>query len=107
MRSEPRTTTAGRWEPRRVRLTGFVVDGAAGRRYLTRMVITCCAADAGPVKVGLSGAVPAGLKSDTWLEVTGVYTPTVVRDEVNGGLIPYLAVQETREIVAPTARYES
>jgi uncharacterized repeat protein (TIGR03943 family) len=92
---------------RRVRLTGFVVDGAGGRRYLARIFISCCAADAGPVKVGLDGTLPAGTKPDTWLSVTGVYAPAVVRDEVNGGLIPYLKVLDAHEIVAPAERYES
>jgi len=92
---------------RQVRLTGFVLNGAGGRRYLARMIVTCCAADASPVKVGLAGQVPAGLTPDTWLEVTGRYTPRSGKDEINGGIIPYLEVTQARPVPAPAAQYES
>src|SRR5439155_12237358 len=40
---------------RRVTITGFVAAGPDGVTYLIRMVLSCCAADAQPVKVALSG----------------------------------------------------
>jgi len=31
---------------------------------LARIILTCCAADARPIKIGLSGDIPAGVKAD-------------------------------------------
>jgi uncharacterized repeat protein (TIGR03943 family) len=70
---------------RDVTLTGFVVH-RAGATELARLVITCCAADARPMVVRLTGA--PDLPSGTWLRVRArphpgsatpadSYTPTV------------------------------
>jgi uncharacterized repeat protein (TIGR03943 family) len=91
---------------RRVRLTGFVSPRPGGGVYLTRMILTCCAADGRPVKVGLSGTVPAGLPADTWIEVTGRYDPRVDKDRANDESIPYLAAEALREVTQPTQPYE-
>jgi uncharacterized repeat protein (TIGR03943 family) len=91
---------------RTVTMSGFIVaDG--DRRYLTRMIITCCAADARPVKVGLTGAVPPGTAADTWLEVTGTYTAQTDPDPIDGEPIPYITVTAARPIPAPKQPYES
>jgi uncharacterized membrane protein YcgQ (UPF0703/DUF1980 family) len=71
------------------------------------MILTCCAADARPVKVGLTGDVPTGLKPDTWLDVTGTYTRKSVKDAINGETIPYLDVSDYQQIPAPNEQYES
>jgi uncharacterized repeat protein (TIGR03943 family) len=92
---------------RRVTIAGFVTVGPHGTPYLTRMILNCCAADAQPVKVGLSGPLPTATQPDTWLEVTGVYTGRQVRDEVNGGPIPFIEVSRAQRIPAPANRYES
>jgi uncharacterized membrane protein YcgQ (UPF0703/DUF1980 family) len=44
--------------------------------YVTRMQLSCCAADGRPVKVLAlgAGAAPAPA-SDTWVEVVGTYAP--------------------------------
>jgi uncharacterized repeat protein (TIGR03943 family) len=91
---------------RHITLSGFVSPGDAGRWYLTRMVITCCAADAQPIKVGLSGTVPTGLSANQWLEVTGSYTDQRDLDPVNQQAIPYLTVESSRPIPAPARQYE-
>ncbi|MEV4580379.1 TIGR03943 family protein [Nonomuraea jabiensis] len=58
----------------RVRLTGFVTLPRTGRRwYVTRMRISCCAADAFAMKVAVEGA-PAP-KENSWVEVTGTWIP--------------------------------
>ncbi|WP_324615808.1 TIGR03943 family putative permease subunit [Streptomyces sp. NRRL S-118] len=58
---------------RTVRLTGFVTPGDDGRWYLSRLLIQCCAADAGVMKVEVFGMrAPA---ADTWVTVTGVWRP--------------------------------
>jgi uncharacterized repeat protein (TIGR03943 family) len=92
---------------RRVTLSGFLVAGGDGRHYLARMVITCCAADARPVKVGLAGDVPSDVAADAWLEVTGTHTPRTDTDPVNGEPIPYLTVTTAKVIPAPKQQYES
>jgi uncharacterized repeat protein (TIGR03943 family) len=92
---------------RKVRVKGFVIKGADGQAYLARMILSCCAADARPVKVGLTGQVPADLKSDNWLEVTGRYTAKKVKDSINGETIPYLEVVDLQRVAAPSEQYES
>jgi uncharacterized repeat protein (TIGR03943 family) len=92
---------------RKVRLTGFVLKAPDGKPYLARMILTCCAADARPVKVGLAGDIPTGLKPDTWLDVTGSYTKKSVKDAINGETIPYLDVVDFQQVPAPNEQYES
>ncbi|PJM95662.1 TIGR03943 family putative permease subunit [Streptomyces sp. CB01373] len=61
-------------EGRTVRLTGFATSGKKGDGWtLTRIVISCCAADAQSVKVRIHGtpAPPA----DSWVAVTGTWHP--------------------------------
>jgi uncharacterized repeat protein (TIGR03943 family) len=92
---------------RTVQLTGFIIPGAGGHPYLARMVVGCCAADARPVKVGLTGDVPAGLKQEQWVQVTGTWLDQADHDAVNNELIPYVAVSALQEIAAPDLPYES
>ncbi|WP_406839988.1 TIGR03943 family putative permease subunit [Streptomyces sp. AHU1] len=91
---------------RQVRITGFVALDSAGAPYLVRMALNCCAADAQPVKVGLSGRIPPVLRPDTWLEVTGRYTARRTTDPVNGGVIPYLEVSTAKPVPAPHDPYD-
>lgn len=92
---------------RRIRMTGFVALDRRGAPYLTRMVLNCCAADAAPVKIGLSGQLPPTLQADTWLEVTGTYSGKRTADPVNRGVIPYFDVSTARPVKAPDDEYES
>ncbi|MEV4467057.1 TIGR03943 family protein [Micromonospora echinofusca] len=91
---------------RRVQLTGFVTTGPDGRPLLARMVLSCCAADGRPVKLGLTGAAPDGLADDTWIEVTGRYSDRIARDPVNDAEIPYLDVESWRQVPVPRQQYE-
>jgi uncharacterized repeat protein (TIGR03943 family) len=92
---------------RQVVMSGFIMAGPNGAPYLARMVLTCCAADARPIKIGLMGDVPGGLAPDTWLEVVGTYTDRQDKDPVNGEAIPYLQVTSSKTITAPANQYES
>jgi uncharacterized repeat protein (TIGR03943 family) len=92
---------------RHVRLTGFLSTGSRGTPLLTRMFLSCCAADAQPIKVGLAGSVPAGIKPDTWIQVVGTYTARQIKDDVNGRPIPFLQVDEVTRVPPPRERYES
>ncbi|WP_329141269.1 TIGR03943 family putative permease subunit [Streptomyces sp. NBC_00670] len=58
-------------EGRTVEMTGLVAPVAAGKWDLTRIIISCCAADAQSVKVRVHArtAPPA----DTWVTVTGTW----------------------------------
>jgi uncharacterized repeat protein (TIGR03943 family) len=59
---------------RTVRMTGFVTPAGGGDGwYLTRILLSCCAADAQSVKVRVYGVeAPA---ADTWVTVTGTWHP--------------------------------
>ncbi|WP_327345877.1 TIGR03943 family putative permease subunit [Streptomyces europaeiscabiei] len=72
---------------RTVRMTGFVTpdketsgedgdDGGAGTAawYLTRVIFSCCAADAQFVKVRVHGTPPP--PADTWVTLTGTWHPS-------------------------------
>jgi uncharacterized repeat protein (TIGR03943 family) len=91
---------------RRVTITGFLAFDENGEPLLTRMILNCCAADAQPVKVGLSGQTPPVLQPDSWLEVTGTYVDRRTADPINGGPIPFIEVSEARPVPAPPEEYE-
>jgi uncharacterized repeat protein (TIGR03943 family) len=97
------TSLAGR----HIVLSGFLVPDGSHGWYLTRMVITCCAADAQPIKAGISGALPAGLRQGDWVEVTGSYSSHVTKDPVNGEDIPFLRATDVKPIAAPQQQYVS
>ncbi|QOV42278.1 TIGR03943 family protein [Streptomyces chromofuscus] len=62
-------------EGRTVQMTGFVTPAGDGDGwYLTRLMLSCCAADAQSVKVRIHGvqAPPA----DTWVTLTGTWHPS-------------------------------
>ncbi|WEO96237.1 TIGR03943 family protein [Streptomyces sp. FXJ1.172] len=91
---------------RPVRVTGFLALDGSGAPYLVRMALNCCAADAQPVKIALTGQLPPVLRPDAWLEVTGTYTPRLSRDPVNNGPIPYLKVTSARPVPVPHDPYD-
>jgi uncharacterized repeat protein (TIGR03943 family) len=91
---------------RHLRLVGFITAGSGNRPVLTRIVLTCCAADGRPIKVGLSGNAPTGLPADTWVQIDGTYSAQVGNDPVNKAQIPYLQVTDWQEAAAPKQPYE-
>ncbi|WP_141206126.1 TIGR03943 family putative permease subunit [Streptomyces griseorubiginosus] len=91
---------------RPITITGFVALDHSGAPYLVRMALNCCAADAQPVKIGLTGQVPPVLKPDGWLQVTGTYTARRTKDAVNGGPIPYLRVTAAKPVPTPSDPYD-
>jgi uncharacterized repeat protein (TIGR03943 family) len=92
---------------RPITLTGFITFDVAGEPYLTRMILNCCAADALPVKVRLSGQLPPVLQPDAWLTVTGSYTDRQATDPINNGPIPFLNISRADPVPAPPDPYES
>ncbi|MGW0613497.1 TIGR03943 family putative permease subunit [Streptomyces sp. NPDC002788] len=91
---------------RELKITGFVALDRSGAPYLVRMGLNCCAADAQPVKIALTGDIPPVLRPDTWLEVTGHYTPRRTKDPVNDGPIPYVEVTSSRPVPTPHDPYD-
>lgn len=86
-----------------VRLTGFLVHDQ-GARYVARLVITCCAADATPMKVELAGGQADGLPDDQWVAVDGVLrTGSATQAD---GYTPTLNVVSVTTITAPADPYE-
>lgn len=89
---------------RRVKLVGFTSTGPNGERLLVRMILTCCAADGRPVKIGMRNAEQ--LPDDTWIEVVGSYVDETAEDGVNGGKIPFIDVEDTVQVAQPERPYE-
>ena len=94
-------------EDQPVRLTGLVVhdDDAPDGFLLTRFVVSCCAADAIPVQIGVvGGGRPV---QDSWVEVEGtlVPPPPIDRDATE---LPLLELEATslRPIDEPSNPYE-
>ncbi|MER7280771.1 TIGR03943 family protein [Dactylosporangium sp. NPDC000244] len=92
---------------RRIQLTGFVMRGPQDQWLLARMMVSCCAADARPVKVALDGELPDGLQDQQWVRVTGRYSGREVTDNVNGEAIPFISVSDVTLIAVPQEQYES
>jgi uncharacterized membrane protein YcgQ (UPF0703/DUF1980 family) len=67
-------------------------------------VITCCAADAIPMKVALAGGQTGGLANDQWIHADGV----LVRGSANevNEYLPTLSVTSVSAIVQPADPYE-
>jgi uncharacterized repeat protein (TIGR03943 family) len=91
---------------RPITLTGFITVDLDGRPYLTRMILNCCAADALPVKVRLSGQLPPVLQPDTWFAVTGTYTDRQATDPINDGPVPFLDISRADPVGSPADPYE-
>jgi uncharacterized repeat protein (TIGR03943 family) len=58
---------------RTVRMTGFVTQDTDGTWYVTRLYVTCCAADATTSKIETRGADAP--PTDEWVTVTGTWRP--------------------------------
>ncbi|MFD2419990.1 TIGR03943 family putative permease subunit [Amycolatopsis pigmentata] len=97
----------GSLDGRTVALTGFVSHHGASV-LLARMVITCCAADAFPVTVHLTGDAADAVAADpddTWLAVTGRVVPRTAT-RANDYTADF-TVATVRAVPAPRDPYES
>ncbi|XVV09213.1 TIGR03943 family putative permease subunit [Actinoplanes sp. CA-131856] len=92
-------------QDRDVRLTGFITTAPDGKPMLARIVLSCCAADGRPIKIGLSGRAPIDVPTDTWVAVTGAYTPEKGKDPVNNVDVAYLEVKTWEEVPEPKQPY--
>ncbi|MFF7868365.1 TIGR03943 family putative permease subunit [Streptomyces qaidamensis] len=88
---------------RTVRLTGFVTRDGDGTWYVTRLLVSCCAADATAAKAEVGGAQAPPV--DTWVTVTGTWHP-------EGGLgsdaawPPVIDARSVRQVPQPDSPYE-
>jgi uncharacterized repeat protein (TIGR03943 family) len=82
-----------------VELTGFVAETEQGGFELARYQIACCAADATPVVVRVTGVFGDIPPRDRWVTVTGVF-------QVGGDLVPRLAATTVLAIAPPNDPYE-
>jgi uncharacterized repeat protein (TIGR03943 family) len=91
---------------RNVQLTGFLSSGSDGRPMLTRIVLTCCAADGRPIKIGLNGTATIDAPASSWIQVVGVYSNQVGADPVNKAQVAYLTVKTWQQISEPKDPYD-
>ncbi|MER5517636.1 TIGR03943 family protein [Streptomyces sp. NPDC002763] len=90
---------------RTVRMTGFVTSGSdGGTWYLTRLMVTCCAADATTSKVEIRGE-DAPL-TDTWVTVTGTWHPKG-RLGSDAAWPPVLDAKSAHAVRQPSDPYET
>lgn len=90
---------------RTVRMTGFVTHGDDGTWYLTRLFVTCCAADATTSKVEVRGAVDGAPPVDAWVTVTGTWHPKG-RLGTDSAWPPVLDASAVRRVAQPADPYE-
>jgi uncharacterized repeat protein (TIGR03943 family) len=86
---------------RQVSTTGFVLRGSNGDFVLTRLVITCCAADARPINI----EVQSKLQPPTvggWVTVTGTYAGTSPTDAT----LPMIRASSFKAISQPSNPYD-
>ncbi|HJP73472.1 MAG TPA: TIGR03943 family protein [Pseudonocardiaceae bacterium] len=88
---------------RTVALTGFIVQ-VHGSTYVARLVITCCAADATPMKVELAGGQASALPDDQWIVADGILVPgsATAANEYT----PTLRLRAITQIAQPSDPYE-
>jgi uncharacterized repeat protein (TIGR03943 family) len=91
---------------RTVRMSGFITSGPDGRPMLARIVLTCCAADGRPIKIGLAGNTTVDAAPDTWVQIDGVYSSQVGKDPVNKADVAYVEVKSWQEITQPKQPYD-
>src|SRR5439155_14796817 len=92
---------------RRFALTGFVTTRPAGGYYVTRLVITCCAADAVAVRIAVTGGSAGSLARDTWIEVVGRYDGIDHSREGEIGPVATIRADSVRQVAAPREPYET
>ncbi|MBT2412392.1 TIGR03943 family protein [Streptomyces sp. ISL-12] len=91
---------------RTVRLTGFVTRDDDGTWYVTRLLVTCCAADATTSKVEVRGDAAADAPDDgAWVTVTGTWHPegTLGSEEA---WPPVVDAEQVRRVAQPANPYE-
>lgn len=89
---------------RRIRMVGFVSPRPTGGFYLTRIAVTCCAADARPIRITVRGAATA-YSADTWIAVTGTFDG--LDPATDDEQVPVIRAESVEPVPAPTDPYET
>jgi uncharacterized repeat protein (TIGR03943 family) len=91
------------FEGRKVRSVGLFVAEAGKAPKLVRWIMWCCAADAQPAAVELSGNTSGNWKDTQWLEVTGTaHFPSTL-----GHVVPQIEVDTITPTQEPDEPYLS
>jgi uncharacterized repeat protein (TIGR03943 family) len=90
---------------RTLEMSGFVTKGGDGHPMLARIVLTCCAADGRPIKIGLDGPVTVDAAANSWVQVIGVYSTQVGKDPVSKSDVAYVTVKSWQQIDEPKNPY--
>ncbi|WOX15739.1 TIGR03943 family putative permease subunit [Streptomyces sp. N50] len=91
---------------RTLRMTGFVTHGSGGTWYLTRLLVTCCAADATISKVEIRGdEVDGAPQTDSWVTVTGTWVPKG-KLGTDGAWPPILKATVVKQVKEPADPYD-
>ncbi len=85
---------------RRIRLTGFVTPREGGGWYVSRIAISCCAADAVGITVVVDGE-QGDLAPDQWVEVIGTWAPPVTHP--SGGFPEAVIAPVSVQLIDPPA----
>lgn len=85
-----------------VSMTGFVTPNPAGGWWLTRMAMTCCAADAQASRIAVENAPALG--ADTWVTVTGSWVPG--GGTADPAAVPVLRARDVTPVSQPHNPYE-
>ncbi len=88
---------------RDVQLVGFVTPDPAGGWILTRMSVSCCAADAVPTKVKPVGGSVPDLPANTWVQLTGSYVPGGGTQSTSA--VPWVQAADVQQIPVPANPY--
>ena len=88
---------------RTVSLTGFVTPDGDAHWYLSRIMITCCAADSRSYLVAIDGGGRPPV-ANTWQQVTGTWIPSPLTPD--GGPTARLAATTVTPVATPAETYE-
>lgn len=88
---------------RTIRMVGFVTTDDDGTWYLTRLLISCCAADARSEKVEIRGADAPAV--DSWVTVTGTWHPKGKLGS-DAAWPPVLDATDVKQVKQPERPYE-
>lgn len=94
---------SGSLDNRSVRLVGFIAHKGPDT-FLARMTISCCAADAYPVKVKLDGPSLDTLASDQWVQATVRIHPGTANKDTE--YVPSASLQNVQLTQQPEDPYE-
>ncbi|MER6713027.1 TIGR03943 family protein [Streptomyces sp. NPDC000877] len=88
---------------RTIRLTGFVTQDGDGTWYVTRLLVSCCAADASTARAEVRGADAPPV--DTWVTVTGTWRPEGALGS-DAAWPPVVDAMSVRQVAQPDNPYE-